>query len=186
MDGPGELREILRAEYGSSLPALSDTRLSNSIGTAIVVFDREGKPYLPRRAPRQSVYPGGFHCTASGDAIWRDDGELFESHICRELEEEAGLNREDLDWIRVLALCREFLRGGKPQFFFAGQTSLSADELAVRRRKAIAEQIARGRQEILDEVLPELNDETAGQCTMECLANLSLAADFPPHSTVRE
>jgi hypothetical protein len=186
MDGPGELREILRAEYGSSLPALSDTRLSNSIGTAIVVFDREGKPYLPRRAPRQSVYPGGFHCTASGDAIWRDDGELFESHICRELEEEAGLNREDLDWIRVLALCREFLRGGKPQFFFAGQTSLSADELAMRRRRAIAEQIARGRQEILDEVLPELNDETAGQCTMECLANLSLAADFPPHSTVRE
>src|SRR3954453_16298247 len=28
MDGPGELREILRAEYGASLPPLSDTRLS--------------------------------------------------------------------------------------------------------------------------------------------------------------
>jgi hypothetical protein len=183
MDGPGELRDILRTDYGPRLPALSDPRLSNSIGTAIVVFDGENKPYLPRRAPRQSVYPRGFHCTASGDAIWRDDAEMFESNILRELEEEAGLTRDDLDWIRVLALCREFLRGGKPQFFFAAQTSLSPEELAIRRRKAIAGQIARGRQEILDEVLTDLNEETAAQCTMECLANLALAT-FSPHSTV--
>jgi hypothetical protein len=43
--------------------------LSNGIGTAIVVLDSEGRPYLPRRAPRQSVFPGGFHCTASGDTV---------------------------------------------------------------------------------------------------------------------
>jgi hypothetical protein len=174
MDGPEKLRDILRAEYGRRLPPLSDTRLSNSIGTAIVVFTADGKPYLPRRAPRQSVYPAGFHCTASGDAIWRDDGELFESHILRELEEEAGLTRADLDWIRPLALCREFLRGGKPQFFFAAQTSLSPEELAIRRRAAIAAQIARGRQEILDEVLTDFNPDTARQCTLESLANVAL------------
>src|SRR5216684_4207191 len=29
MDGPGELRETLRAEYGAKLPPLSDPRLSN-------------------------------------------------------------------------------------------------------------------------------------------------------------
>jgi hypothetical protein len=185
MDGPGELRELLRSDYGARLPALHDTRLSNSVGTAIIVFDSQGKPYLPRRAPRQSVYPAGFHCTASGDAVWRDEGEMFERQVCRELEEEAGLTCADLDWIRVLALCREFLRGGKPQFFFAAQTSLPAEELAARRRKAIAGQIARGRQEILDEVLPELTEETAAQCTMECLANLALADVLPPHLTTR-
>src|SRR5262245_6600332 len=81
MDGPENLRDLLRSDYGRRLPALADTRLSNAIGTAIVVFMPGGKPYLPRRAPRQSVYPAGFHCTASGDAIWRDEGELFESHI---------------------------------------------------------------------------------------------------------
>ena len=175
MDGPGELRDILRADYGQRLPELSDARLSNSIGTAVVAFTAEGKPYLPRRAPRQSVYPAGFHCTASGDAIWRDDGDLFETQICHELEEEVGLTRVDLDWIRVLGLCREFLRGGKPQFFFAAQTSLSVEDLATRRRAAIAAQLARGRQEILDEVLTEWSDEAASQCTMECLANLALA-----------
>jgi hypothetical protein len=179
MDGPGELRDILRADYGSRLPELSDPRLANAIGAAIVVFTPDGKPYLPRRAPRQSVYPAGYHCTASGDPIWCDEGAMFERQICRELEEEAGLTRADLDWIRMLALCREFLRGGKPQFFFAAQTSLSPEELAERRRAAIAAQIARGRQEILDEVLTEWNTEAAAQCTMECLANMALATGSP-------
>jgi|SRR5215471_17614844 len=174
MDGEGELRDVLRAEYGRRLPPLSDTRLSNGIGTAIVVLDRGGKPYLPRRAPRQAVFPAGYHCTASGEALWREDGEMFESNICRELEEEVGLVRADLDWIRPLALCREFLRAGKPQIFFAAQTSLGPKELSARRRAAIEVQIARGRQEILDEALEELNAETAAQCTIECRANLAL------------
>jgi hypothetical protein len=175
MDGEGGLREVLRAEYGRRLPPLGDTRLSNGLGTAIVVWDGEGKPYLPRRAPRQSVYPSGFHCTASGDAIWHDEGELLESHICRELEEEVGLTRADLEWIRPVALCREFLRGGKPQMFFAAQTRLAGEELAERRRKAIGEQLARGRQEVLDEALAEVTTATLKLCTMECVANLALA-----------
>jgi hypothetical protein len=168
------LRDVLRADYGPCLPPLSDLRLSNGLGTAIVVLDRNRKPYLPRRAPHQSVFPGGFHCTASGEAVWRDDGEMFESNICRELEEEAGIGRDCLEWIRPLALCREFLRGGKPQFFFAAQTLLSPEDLADRRRKAIAEQIVRGRQEILDEVLDEVNPSTLALCTIECQANLAL------------
>jgi hypothetical protein len=69
MDGPDELRGRLRDDYGRHLPSLADLRLSNGIGTAIVVLDSEGRPYLPRRAPRQSVFPGGFHCTASGDTV---------------------------------------------------------------------------------------------------------------------
>ena len=58
MDGPGELRALLRADYGAKLPPLSDARLANGIGTAVVVFDAALHPYLPRRAPRQSVFPG--------------------------------------------------------------------------------------------------------------------------------
>ena len=175
MDGEGGLREILRAEYGPRLPALDDARLSNGIGTAIVVFDAAGKPYLPRRAPKQSVFPGGYHCTASGEAVWRDDGEMFENHIGSELEEEAGLTRADIHDVKMLGLCREFLRGGKPQIFYSAVMDLSAEELADRRRAAIAAQLRRGRQEILDEVLKELTPETLAQCTLECRANLALA-----------
>ena len=177
MDGPGELRETLRAEYGATLPPLGDARLSNGIGTAVVVLDAEGRPYLPRRAPRQSVFPGGYHCTASGEAVWRE-GELsfdafFTANICRELEEEVGMTRADLEWIRPVAFCREFLRGGKPQFFFAAHTKLSEAALTVRRRAAIARQIAAGRQEVMDDVLYEARPKL---CTLECAANLALLA----------
>ena len=178
MDGPGELREILRAEYGAILPPLSDTRLSNGIGTAVVVFDSADRPYLPRRAPRQHIFPGGYHCTASGETVWtgaRDFDGLFTANIYRELAEEAGLVREDLDWIRPVAFCREFLRAGKPQIFFAARTSLCAEALAERRRSAIAAQLARGRQEILDDVMDDFRPEL---CTIECLANLALV-DLP-------
>jgi hypothetical protein len=176
MDGPGELREMFRDQYGAKLPPLSDPRLSNGIGTSIIVFDPEGRPYLPRRAPRQSVFPGGYHCTASGETVWTgasDFAGLFTANICRELEEEVGLRSADLDWIQPVAFCREFLRAGKPQIFFAARTHLGAGPLAERRRAAIAQQIARGRQEIMDDVLSEFRPEF---CTIECIANLLLAA----------
>ena len=178
MDGKGNLRERLRADYGAKLPPLSDSRLSNGIGTAVVVFGAERQPYLPRRAPFQSVFPGGYHCTASGETTWSDAGDfdgLFTAQVLRELEEEVGLRSRDLDWLRPVALCRDFLRGGKPQLFFAAGTSLGEPELRDRRRRAIDDQIARGRQEILDEVLTELTPETRKLCTIECIANLELA-----------
>jgi 8-oxo-dGTP pyrophosphatase MutT (NUDIX family) len=176
MDGPGELRPILCAQFGRRLPPLGDPRLSNGVGTAVVVFDGDDRPYLPRRAPRQSVFPGGYHCTASGEAVWREGplefDRIFTENICRELEEEVGLTRADLDWIRPVAFCREFLRAGKPQFFFAARTSLDASQLQSRRRAAIAAQLAHGRQEVLDDVLREFDPKL---CTLECIANLTLA-----------
>ena len=179
MDGDGELRSVLLAEYGPKLPPLQDRRLSNGIGTAVVVFDAAGRPYLPRRAPRQSVFPGGYHCTASGESVWTgalEFDEIFTANICRELDEEVGLTRADLEWIRPVALCREFLRAGKPQFFFAARTRWSGEALRQRRLAAIERQLANGRQEILDDVLAEVTPETLTHCTIECIANLQLIA----------
>uniref|UniRef100_Q01Q77 NUDIX hydrolase n=1 Tax=Solibacter usitatus (strain Ellin6076) TaxID=234267 RepID=Q01Q77_SOLUE len=177
MDGPGELRPVLAAEYGHRLPPFSDLRLANGIGVAVVVFDAEGRPYLPRRAPRQSVFPGGYHCTASGEAQWSEGPltfeHLFTENICRELEEEVGLTRADLEWIRPVAFCREFLRAGKPQFFFAARTLLDEDELQSRRRAAIAV----GHNEILDDVLHHFDPAV---CTLECIANVTLAIYTEP------
>jgi len=118
------------------------------------------------------VFPKGYHCTASGEAVWYDDaetfGEIFTANILRELDEEVGLSPGDLDWLRPVAFCREFLRGGKPQFFFQGYTKLSAVELGERRRTAMARQIAHGAQEVEDDVAPGLTD-----LTMEAEANLA-------------
>jgi hypothetical protein len=166
-----QLRGLFQTEYGHRLPPLSDARLSNAIGTAVVVFTPAG-PYLPRRATGQAVFPGGYHCTASGEALWTVGApgfdEIFTAHIFRELEEEVGLAPADLDWVRPVAFCREFLRGGKPQIFFAGFTKLSAEDLGQRRRAAIARQIAAGTQEVEDDVASDLTD-----LTLEAAANLA-------------
>ena len=166
------LRGLFQAEYGYRLPPLSDARLSNGIGTAVVVFTAEG-PYLPRRARGQAVFPKGYHCTASGEATWIESAhtfdEIFTANILRELEEEVGLAAEDLDWIQPVSFCREFLRGGKPQFFFQGYTRLSAGQLRERRQAAIARQLANGRQEVEDDVATDFSD-----LTVEAAANLAL------------
>lgn len=167
-----QLRGLFQAEYGHRLPPLSDARLSNGIGTAVVVFTPAG-PYLPRRARGQAVYPKGYHCTASGESTWSEHGQTFDdiftANILRELEEEVGLAASDLDWIKPVSFCREFLRGGKPQFFFQGYTRLGADALRERRQAAIARQIANGRQEVEDDVAADLSD-----LTVEAAANLAL------------
>ena len=114
----GLRREAAAAERPAALQTASVPRSWYSIA--------DGRPYLPRRAPRQSVFPGGYHCTASGETVWNEAGDfdgLFTANICRELEEEVGLTGQDLDRLRPVAFCREFLRAGKPQFFFAAGTS---------------------------------------------------------------
>jgi hypothetical protein len=201
-NSPIHLRGFLQSQYNRLLPPWSDCRLSNAIGLAVIVFytheDGEILPYLPRRAKpswysdnmgatkRLAVYPGGFHCTASGEAAWSDRAssfdQLFTADICRELKEEVGLSRADLEWIYPVAFCREFLRGGKPQLFFAAYTSLSPSEIGRERRKAIEAQKDDGRQEIEDDVLvvntpEELFRHLWVNGTMEGVANMVFAQE---------
>ena len=59
-----------------------------------------------------------------------------------------------------------------PGITHAARTLLADDDLQARRRAAITLQLARGRQEILDDVLREFRP---GLCTIECVANVVLA-----------
>jgi hypothetical protein len=196
------LRAILQAQYGRRVPPLSDGRLSNAVGIAVVLFYKteqgEILPYLPRRTKpgilsetigitkKQAVFSGGYHCTASGEAMWKDAAssfeEVFTQDMCRELYEEVGLTEQDLAWIYPVSFCRELLRGGKPQLFFAGFTKLPPPELNARRRDAIQRQIGLGRQEIEDEVLiadtaERLYAELWSHGTIEAVANMAFAQD---------
>jgi hypothetical protein len=191
---PISLRAVFQAQYGRQLPPLSDKRLSNAIGVAAVLFHKgehgDILPYLPKRssaAKKQALFPeGGYHCTASGEAIWNDAAasfaEVFTQDICRELSEEVGIRPQDLEWIYPIAFCREFLRAGKPQLFFVGFTKLPPREIDSRRREAIQRQIVNGRQEVEDEVLvaetPEqLFAELSRHGTIEAIANMAYAQD---------
>ncbi len=138
------LRMELTKKHGKRLPPLSETRLANNVGVACQLFYREGGqyvPYLVKRVSKVGVMPGGIHCSASGAAAWPSKTTLdfdgyFTTDMCREIEEEIGCKKTDIEDMRPVALCREFLRAGKPQVFFAGITSLSRDELRERRTHA--------------------------------------------------
>ena len=195
--GHKTLRTYLSDRHPGELGPLDESIMANTIGISVVLYYRTSagayRPYLPGRAPGWGVFgqagvKGVFHCTASGAAAWSDTGETFEDffvkNMYKELEVEVGIVRGEIDDMVPLALCREFLRGGKPQIFFAGVTSLSEDELQTRRRRAIQSQKKKGRLEIVDKQLIGSDTEDFRKkllnepLTLEATANLYYAEKF--------
>lgn len=152
------LRNYLSAKYQKFLPPLDEQLLANTIGISVIILYKEGRkllPYMPQRvgdtfkdilqktgrSPKKvAVFEGGFHCTASGAAEWAKKHKfesLFIEDLYRELKDEVGLEKEHIDILKPVALCREFLRAGKPQIFCVGITDRTRDELRELRRKAI-------------------------------------------------
>jgi hypothetical protein len=104
---------------------------------------REGAemtPFLVSRSREVAVFNcgGEWHCTASGVAEFPYDRDrdpfFYRDTMLKELDEEVGLLEHELDSLEPVAFCREMTRGGKPQMFFIGTTSL---DRAVLERKMI-------------------------------------------------
>lgn len=145
---PITLRNLLSKKYKAHLPDLGDRRLANTAGVACLLFYLEDNciiPYLVRRVEKVGVYPGGLHCTASGAPNWisgsKSFDDFFSQAMYQELDEEVGVKARDIVDLRPISLCRDFLRGGKPQIFFAGFTNLSRSEL--RKKRGIAADIVK-------------------------------------------
>ena len=185
------LRKYLSSRHPRSLGPLDESIMANTIGISVVLYYRTFAgaylPYLPGRAKGQAVFDGGFHCTASGAAAWSATDrtlEIFVKDMYKELFEEVGIARNEIDVMVPLALCREFLRGGKPQIFFAGVTSLSEPELAQKRKTALELQKKSGVIEIEDNQLISSDTEDlpkklrSGPVTLEATANLHYAEKF--------
>ena len=158
----GTLRKKLSAQHGRQLPPLTDQLLANTVGiAAMILFKAESGEYLPylqKRADGLAVFPGAYHCTASGATQtplrhqWDGDrfsfADIFVDDMFRELYDEVGLSKNEIRDFVPGALCREYLRGGKPQVFFVGVTDLGPDELKQRRKAAIARKGKAGIKEI--------------------------------------
>ncbi len=63
---------------------------------------------------------------------------MFAKDMLAEIYQELGLAAGELKHFHPLALCREFLRSGKPQLFFIATTRLTRQELRERRANALA------------------------------------------------
>ncbi len=142
------LRNMFRSEIGGSLPNLSDGRLSNTIGVAVMLMYLDNGEWTPLMMPRTSksrdgvaVFEGGWHCSASGSAEWTDLAhprfrDLIEDDIYKEIKEEIGVSRSEISNLTPVSLCREFSRLGKPQFFFTGFLHLNHDQIMHRIDRA--------------------------------------------------
>lgn len=143
------LRDLLNDEFKGKLPPFNEPRLANTLGIATMIFFKEEGaevPFLAKRSRTTGVFNEAptWHCTSSFAARWQDIDtdcpSLFENMIIRhlklELLKEAGISADDVFDLRPLAFCRELMRAGKPQLFFAGKTNLSYDILAFNFDKA--------------------------------------------------
>lgn len=147
------LRHGLRRDYGSALPPLHEPRLANTLGCAALVFCYSGDaivPFFQLRSRDVAIFnEGAWHCTSSGAAEWPDDPQntpkTFEAYIeddmRAELLQEVGLHTDDVQ-LELVAICREFARGGKPQLFYLGYTDLSPAAIARRAETARKQQVA--------------------------------------------
>jgi hypothetical protein len=194
------LRAYMSGTYPNSLPSFADKRLANTIGISVILFYKnEGGflvPYLPKRSKGilkkkkiLAVHEGGFNCSASGAAEWNHDPSqtfqnTFVADMLREIEEEVGIYPDEIKVITPLALCREFLRGGKPQIFFGGVVDLSLEDLIKKRKAAIKRQATGDKIEIEDDQLiiddfDQFKHELPQKgITLEAIANLYYADKF--------
>ena len=147
-DSGTSLRQSLNEEFDRKLPPVDEPRLANTIGLAALIFFRDNgvlTPYFVPRTREVAVFNyGAWHCTASGAAEWpryfaeteKDFNAFILDDMYDELREEAGLLPGDIENLVPLALCRELVRAGKPQFFFIGFTKLTYRELTERMHEA--------------------------------------------------
>ncbi len=131
-----------------TLMLLSDDRMANTIGIAAIIYYMNPSgdivPYLPRRTKgKTAVFHGKYHCTTSAAVEWSESSnfdEIFTNDMYVELEDEVGIERNEVREMIPIAICREFLRGGKHQIFFVGYTTLTEKEIVKKRKEAIRKQ----------------------------------------------
>jgi ADP-ribose pyrophosphatase YjhB (NUDIX family) len=156
------LREYLIKKYKKGyLPPLKTKLLANTIGIACVLMRKTDNgiiPYLVHRnksiikksKDNLAVFEGGIHCSASGVLEWESSNiqNIIEG-MYREVEEEIGLKKEDIDFLVPISLNRELARGGKPQIFFIGAINerITEYQLVEKRKKAIKNMLDNSRNE---------------------------------------
>lgn len=145
------LRGYLKGKFGENLPPFGTDLLSNSIGISCIIYFKKDKkllPYLPfrnkskfnKKTNEPALFEGVYHCSSSGVLDWNNNLKGIQglkNEMYREIEEEIGLIKNDINEMKLLSLTRELLRAGKPQMFFVGFTNLTESQLIEKRKIAI-------------------------------------------------
>ena len=133
------LRELL-SDRTRVLGDISKNPLVNHIGIVCMVESTDGMLVVQKRSAKVANRPGSLSSSVSGVLDWKDIKN--EQHwsitglargTLRESFEELGVHLQQL-WF--LGLVREYLRGGKPEFYFFAKSDQSYHEIEKRRKTA--------------------------------------------------
>lgn len=137
------IRNSIELPENGLLKTLDNSNLSNTLGVAVMLYNRALEPFIRLRSSDLAAIPQkGLHCSASG-VFEMDDGinagehdyTVLERGIEREIASEVGLDRADYNLYPV-AFARELPRGGKPQVFFIALTKLSGSKILEKSKNA--------------------------------------------------
>lgn len=152
-------------------PPLSSSRLANTIGVAVGVTanDQFGRRQIVKRlrSSEVAVYENQWHVPLSFALAWPEGFDPGETMTLSELigrdfghelaEELPGFEPTDFTPPRLLAFCRDMVRGGKPQFFLEVQSRLSLNEIQDRMPSDYAEFTSQTG--VMDRLEPKLSPE---------------------------
>ncbi|MEY8689387.1 MAG: hypothetical protein AB9M53_05855 [Leptothrix sp. (in: b-proteobacteria)] len=128
------------------LPKLQASRLANTIGVAvgITATDKFGQRQIlkRKRGNKVAVYANQWHVPFSFAQEWDNRLVIGQSISLSEFifrdyghelaEELPGLATADFEPPRLLAFCRDLVRGGKPQFFIELHSNIPMEDLRSR------------------------------------------------------
>lgn len=123
---------------GPKLSPLSESKFSaNHLGLNCILITEDGKIILQKRSMKVAVDPGSIGPSAGGRMKWEDRIARASPPspfigMFNQIHDELGITREEIDDLRLVAICRELQWGGKPTTIFIGRTNLPWKEVEQR------------------------------------------------------
>ncbi len=128
---------------GKSIPECSESPCANQVGASTLAVTSDGYLVITEQGQGSAVAPGQLTSSGSGSADWRDaqgrtDLQAFVTGFAgRELMEECGLTRADIEWLKIIGYGRLLYRGGLPQFFCLAKLRCEFASIRVTRSEQL-------------------------------------------------
>jgi hypothetical protein len=124
---------------GRVIPECSESSCANQVGASTLAVTSDGYLVITEQGRQGLIAPGQLASSGSGSADWPDtqgctDLQAFVKNFAgRELAEECGLKREDIEWLKIIGYGRFLYRGGLPQFFCLAKLRCEFSSIHVTR-----------------------------------------------------
>jgi 8-oxo-dGTP pyrophosphatase MutT (NUDIX family) len=124
---------------GGVVPPCRDSRCANHYGAVTLALTSDGYFVITGQGSANAIHPGLWTASGSGSADWDDTRgaaglqDLVLATAVRELTEETGLARADVESIRLIGYGRALARGGIPQFYLLARLRRGHGETRITR-----------------------------------------------------